>query len=108
LSHASDYSQRRREVTPSIVACELPVRVPSPSARLILLDPLQDNETTQHLIVIHCYERERPPPKELAEHIAQFDIMYPRIKVTFLAVEAPFSPATIEWLSMELAIPKVW
>ena len=35
-----------------------------------------------------------------------FDEMYPRIKVTFLAIEGHFGPPLIEWLSRELKVPK--
>ena len=56
--------------------------------------------------MVNCYEQDGAPPPDLAKHVALLDLMYPKIKITFLSLEAPFGPALVEWLSKELMVPK--
>jgi hypothetical protein len=58
-------------------------------------------------LVVHCFDRDHPPPPSLAKHVSTLDTVYPRIQSSLLCVQAPFTPVTIEWLSRELFIPKV-
>jgi len=69
---------------------------------------VRNNEQTDHLIVVNCYEGEVEKGEEenkMAEHVELLDEMYPKIMISLLRVNASFTPATIKWLSDELAIP---
>ncbi|KAG5191738.1 amino acid permease-domain-containing protein [Tribonema minus] len=68
---------------------------------------VRENEQTDRLLVVHVSpDTEGGHIKALSNHIMMFDTMYPRIKISLLTVEGTFSPALIEWLSRELAVPK--
>lgn len=68
---------------------------------------VRNNESTAHaVLVVHCYEYEQDIPKHFVEYVEMMDRMYPGIKVSFLKIQAPFSPAVVEVLSKKLGIPK--
>jgi len=41
----------------------------------------------------------------LTEHVQLMDLLYPRVKISLLIVNADFSPVTVEWLSQALHVP---
>ncbi|OQS05942.1 transmembrane protein [Thraustotheca clavata] len=67
------------------------------------------NEMTSTLRFVHFYEVEDEASlatvSALAEMVALFDRIYPKLKVDFVSVNAPFTPATITWLSSEYNMP---
>lgn len=64
------------------------------------------NELTNRLKVVHCYEREEEISQELAEHLRTIDRMYPRIRIDLVLLKGRFGPELIEKLSRRLAVPK--
>jgi hypothetical protein len=69
---------------------------------------IQKNEQTNKIIVVHCKVGNQEGPIDyasLTEHVKLIDILYPRVKISLLFVNAAFSPVTVEWLSQTLQIP---
>ena len=77
---------------------------------------IQKNEQTNKIIVVHCRgggggaQTPHSPSaldheSSLTEHVKLLDLMYPRVKVSLLCVNAAFSPVTVEWLSGALQVP---
>jgi amino acid transporter len=64
------------------------------------------NEQTNHLLVVHVYEREQEIPPNLAEDLRQIDRLYPALRIDFIAVQGVFGPELIERLSRRLDVPK--
>ncbi len=65
-----------------------------------------ENEQTNRMTVVHCYEREEDIPPELAHHLQEIDHLYPQLRIDFLAVKGTFGPSMIEALSRHLGVPR--
>jgi amino acid transporter len=65
-----------------------------------------DNEQTQYLKVIHCYEDESTIPKSLIQNLKTIDHIYPELRVDVLLCKTPFNSQSIEKLSRHLEISK--
>jgi len=65
-----------------------------------------ENEQTSHLRVVHAYENPDEIPEALAERLSTIDKLYPRLRIDFIAVKAPFGPKLIEWVSQHYSVPK--
>ncbi|KAI9917634.1 hypothetical protein PsorP6_012318 [Peronosclerospora sorghi] len=67
------------------------------------------NEQTHTLRIVHVFadeESDAPVIASFRETVALFDCMYPKIRIDFVAVRGEFSPATIEWLSRSMKVPR--
>jgi len=67
------------------------------------------NEQTHTLRIVHVFADEEevaPELKAFRNLAALFDSMYPKIRVDFVAVRGEFKPATIEWLSRKMDVPR--
>ncbi|KAF4316228.1 hypothetical protein G195_010337 [Phytophthora kernoviae 00238/432] len=67
------------------------------------------NEQTHTLRIVHMFSDEEAEAPVLAafRNVAKlFDSMYPKIRVDFVSVQGEFCPATIEWLSRKMAVPR--
>ncbi|KAG2520507.1 hypothetical protein BBO99_00007539 [Phytophthora kernoviae] len=67
------------------------------------------NEQTHTLRIVHMFSDEEAEVPVLAafRNVAKlFDSMYPKIRVDFVSVQGEFCPATIEWLSRKMAVPR--
>lgn len=65
-----------------------------------------ENEQTNHMIVIHCFDDEKTIPKTLADHLNMIDHLYPKLKIDFIAIKGDFSPEMIDSISEQMYIPK--
>jgi hypothetical protein len=66
---------------------------------------IQSNEQTQKVIIIHCNHRNMTNTKLLADHVKLMDLLYPKVKISLLVLDAPFSDVVVEWVSRTLDIP---
>eukprot|EP01133_Synstelium_polycarpum_P003646 gene3646-4186_t len=68
---------------------------------------IRDNEQTNWVRVIHCYDdEEHGPPADLASNIAFLDNCYPKIRIDLITVRAEFNPSVVEKISNLLSVPK--
>ncbi len=65
---------------------------------------IQSNEQTNKIIIVHC-DNNITNTEMLAEHVKLMDLLYPKIKISLLIVDSPFSPAIVEWVSGTLNVP---
>jgi hypothetical protein len=65
-----------------------------------------NNEQTNRLKVVHCFDHEERLPSELAEHLKVLDRIYPQLRIDLLLVQGRFGPELIERLSKHLRVPK--
>ena len=65
-----------------------------------------ENEQTNRLKVVHVYQDSSPIPPGLAQHLADIDRLYPRLRIDFIAVKGEFGPALIGQLSQRLGVPR--
>jgi len=63
-----------------------------------------NNEQTNRIIIVHC-DTNYTDTDMLAEHVKLMDLLYPKTKISLLIIDSPFSPATIEWLSIGINVP---
>lgn len=66
---------------------------------------IQRNEQTQKVIIVHCTQKSSTNTMLLADHVKLMDLLYPKIKISLLVLEAPFTPAVVEWVSRSLDVP---
>ncbi|EGG16862.1 hypothetical protein DFA_07842 [Cavenderia fasciculata] len=66
---------------------------------------IRDNEQTNWVRIIHCYDSEAPP-EGFAENISFLDRCFPKIRIDLITILADFSPSTVEKVSNMLNIPK--
>ncbi|KAL3658129.1 hypothetical protein V7S43_016972 [Phytophthora oleae] len=67
------------------------------------------NEQTHTLRIVHVFsdeETDAPVLKAFRNLAALFDSMYPKIRIDFVSVQGEFKPATIEWLSKKMDVPR--
>jgi len=64
---------------------------------------IQNNEQTSRLVIVHCCNE--TDAKSLGEHVKLVDLLYPKVKISLLLVEAEFGVGSVEWLSQELRVP---
>lgn len=64
------------------------------------------NEQTNNMKVVHCYEREDDIAQKLAENLRVIDQIYPKIKIDLVLVKGKFGPELIEKLSQRMGVPK--
>ena len=67
---------------------------------------VMENEQSNHLIVVNVYEKEEDISPELASVLRMIDLIYPELRIDFLAVKGKFGPQLVEKLSRRLRIPK--
>jgi amino acid transporter len=65
-----------------------------------------NNEITNNLKVVHCYEREEEIAPNLSEHLQTVDRLYPLLRIDLVLVKGKFGPELIERLSQRLGIAK--
>lgn len=65
-----------------------------------------NNEQTNRLKVVHCFEKEDGLPRELADNLRILDKIYPELRIDLVLVQGRFGPELIERLSRELRVPK--
>ncbi len=63
------------------------------------------NEQTHTLKVVHVYKEEADIPKDLAGHLSTLDVVFPEIRIDFVAVKGTFGPELINRLSVHLDVP---
>lgn len=66
---------------------------------------VRENEQTDKLTVVHCYDAERAVPAELSASVRLMDRIYPKLCINLLCVEGEFSPAMVRWVSRETKVP---
>lgn len=95
---------RRAEDVPYVFFCK--------HADLYLLNKamkyIQRNEQTNKVIVVNCkvgLTDSESNTVAMTENVRLLDLLYPRIKISLLTVNAEFSPVTVEWLSRALSVP---
>lgn len=64
-----------------------------------------ENEQTSVLKVVHVHAGDDIPPG-LASQLHTIDLLYPQLKIDFLAVKGQFGPAIVDSISRRLGIPK--
>ncbi|ETI55961.1 hypothetical protein F443_01409 [Phytophthora nicotianae P1569] len=67
------------------------------------------NEQTHTLRIVHVFSDEESDASVLESfrNLAMlFDSMYPKIRIDFVSVQGDFNPATIEWLSKKMDVPR--
>ncbi|KAF1778011.1 Acyl-CoA N-acyltransferase [Phytophthora cactorum] len=67
------------------------------------------NEQTHTLRIVHVFSVEESDAPVLATFrnlAVLFDSMYPKIRIDFVSVQGEFKPATIEWLSKKMDVPR--
>ncbi|KAG6592454.1 Transmembrane protein [Phytophthora cinnamomi] len=67
------------------------------------------NEQTHTLRIVHVFsdeETDAPVLKAFRNLAVLFDSMYPKIRIDFVSVQGEFKPATIEWLSKKMGVPR--
>ena len=67
---------------------------------------VKQNEITQHVTVIHVYERKSDIPKRLEEDLENLDEIYPEIKIELVMIQGEFGPDLIDQISKEYHVPK--
>ncbi|KAG3176101.1 hypothetical protein C6341_g9145, partial [Phytophthora cactorum] len=70
---------------------------------------LRRNEQTHTLRIVHVFSVEESDAPVLATFrnlAVLFDSMYPKIRIDFVSVQGEFKPATIEWLSKKMDVPR--
>eukprot|EP01132_Coremiostelium_polycephalum_P009745 gene9745-11970_t len=67
---------------------------------------IRDNEQTNWVRIIHCYDAEKGGSESFSTNIEFLDKMYPKIRIDLIRVNAPFTPSTVERISDILEIPK--
>mmetsp|Transcript_22214 Transcript_22214/g.33247 ORF Transcript_22214/g.33247 Transcript_22214/m.33247 type:complete len:765 (+) Transcript_22214:487-2781(+) len=65
---------------------------------------IQNNEQTNKIIIVHC-ENNITNTDLLQEHVKLMDLLYPKIKISLLIIDSPFTPAIVEWVSGSLNVP---
>ncbi|CAK4091448.1 unnamed protein product [Aphanomyces euteiches] len=69
---------------------------------------IRRNEITHNVRFVHVYQAETPHALEtvanLREMVTLMDTLYPKLKIDFYAIVAPFEPATVEWISKKYDI----
>ena len=65
-----------------------------------------ENEPTNRLRVVHCYENEEEIAPRLADNLKTVDRIYPNIRIDLVLVQGRFGPELIEKLSRRLNVPK--
>ncbi|EFA75191.1 hypothetical protein PPL_11265 [Heterostelium album PN500] len=66
---------------------------------------IRDNEQTNWIRIVHCYDSENPP-SNIAENVAFLDKIYPKIRIDLITVASPFTSQVVEKLSETLDVPK--
>ncbi|KAE9077709.1 hypothetical protein PF010_g23408 [Phytophthora fragariae] len=67
------------------------------------------NEQTHTLRIVHVFadeETDAPVLKAFRNLAVLFDSMHPKIRIDFVSVQGEFKPATIEWLSKKMGMPR--
>jgi amino acid transporter len=65
-----------------------------------------NNEQTNRMKVVHCFQREEEIPAQLAENLKILDRIYPQLRIDLVMVEGKFGPELIERLSRQFGVPK--
>jgi amino acid transporter len=65
-----------------------------------------NNEQTNRMKVVHCFEREDEIPGQLAENLSILDRTYPQLRIDLVLVQGHFGPELIERLSRQFGVPK--
>ncbi|MBM3812444.1 MAG: APC family permease [Acidimicrobiia bacterium] len=65
-----------------------------------------NNEVTNNLKVVHCYEQEAQIAENLSAHLETVDRLYPLLRIDLVLVKGKFGPELIERLSQRLGVPK--
>jgi amino acid transporter len=66
---------------------------------------IKRNEQTHKIIIVHCAKGAGTDTDMLGEHVKLLDLLYPKIKISLLVIDSPFSPSTVEWTSQRLSVP---
>ena len=65
-----------------------------------------DNEQTQSLKIVHCYEKEDEIPNSLIQNLKTIDKIYPELRIDLLLCKLPFNAVGVEMISRHLSVPK--
>ncbi|MCC6590218.1 MAG: APC family permease [Bryobacterales bacterium] len=64
------------------------------------------NELTNNMKVVHCFEQDGEISPKLADNLRVIDQIYPKLKIDLVLVKGKFGPQLIEKLSRRLRVPK--
>jgi len=67
---------------------------------------IRENELTDKIKIIHCYETEDDIPAKLIANVKIMDRCYPKTTIDLFMVRGKFSPSMVHHLSEKLDIPK--
>eukprot|EP01126_Amoeba_proteus_P041844 TRINITY_DN4517_c0_g1_i2.p1 TRINITY_DN4517_c0_g1~~TRINITY_DN4517_c0_g1_i2.p1 ORF type:complete len:629 (+),score=80.25 TRINITY_DN4517_c0_g1_i2:186-2072(+) len=67
---------------------------------------IRDNEITDKIKIIHCYETKEDIPPKLVENVKILDRCYPKTRIDLLLVRGKFSPGMVDHLSRTYNVPK--
>jgi len=67
---------------------------------------INDNELTDKIKIIHCFEQDDDIPPKLVNNTKIMDRCYPKTRIDLLLVRGRFSPGMVDYLSNKLNIPK--
>eukprot|EP01126_Amoeba_proteus_P064976 TRINITY_DN9161_c0_g2_i3.p2 TRINITY_DN9161_c0_g2~~TRINITY_DN9161_c0_g2_i3.p2 ORF type:complete len:114 (-),score=15.92 TRINITY_DN9161_c0_g2_i3:212-553(-) len=67
---------------------------------------IKENEITDKIKIIHCYERQEDIPPKLVDNVKILDRCYPKARIDLLMVRGKFSPAMVDHLSQVHSLPK--
>jgi hypothetical protein len=63
------------------------------------------NEDSNHVRIVHVYDKEEDAPSELVHYCAILDVMYPTTKIDLVCVRGSFGGPKIEELSQSWGVP---
>eukprot|EP01129_Flabellula_baltica_P008450 TRINITY_DN3360_c0_g1_i2.p1 TRINITY_DN3360_c0_g1~~TRINITY_DN3360_c0_g1_i2.p1 ORF type:complete len:649 (-),score=113.62 TRINITY_DN3360_c0_g1_i2:48-1928(-) len=67
---------------------------------------VSENELTNKLKIVHCYDEEQGPPANIVENVKILDETYPKMRIDLVLVCAEFSPDFVNYLSAQTGIQK--
>jgi len=67
---------------------------------------INDNEITDKIKIIHCFDKDEAIPPKLASNVKILGRCYPKTRIDLLLVRGKFSPGMVEYLSTKHSIPK--
>ncbi len=65
-----------------------------------------NNEQTNRLKVVHCFQQEAEIPGQMADNLRILDRIYPQLRIDLVLVQGQFGPELIERLSRQFGVPK--
>eukprot|EP01130_Rhizamoeba_saxonica_P017372 TRINITY_DN8402_c0_g1_i1.p1 TRINITY_DN8402_c0_g1~~TRINITY_DN8402_c0_g1_i1.p1 ORF type:complete len:655 (-),score=104.01 TRINITY_DN8402_c0_g1_i1:50-2014(-) len=65
---------------------------------------VKNNELTNHLKIVHCYDEEEQIPPTLQANVEYLDELYPKMRIDLVLVHGQFSPNFVEYISHKTGV----